>query len=422
MADLLFSTSFMFFLSDGTRVVDTTSTAAREQCRRSDQGKGECKLSYYVAGGVDDFAPALLASGYSHADAFIAQDQQGYVFEYQDGSNEWQYETDKQCTIFGAGVAAWALCLKNGKDDNEIQAKLMDCPANVASSFQCQNATYWLHNDQPGFSTSLRTWYRRATVAYSRINSSILTHTFHADDPKSPAPISASELLHAFSLVFKASNTVSPFASALAVLGVGNNTASAPLYAWWYFHGVSRLANNNAAARRRGISGLQSMLGIPIYHCQVKGLAQIRDLGWDNTTSVGQAILASFPTNEAQTPIFPAVLRYVLVTAPATLIAYVVLGGVTLICCFIALAAGTFLEPVRGVRAPGSFPMVDFVTRCRVVKIEEQGNVGDVVSADEFGRLGGEEKEGRLIERVKEMRVVFMKGDKHGRENSMQGI
>lgn len=151
------------------------------------------------------------------------------------------------------------------------------------------------------------------------------------------------------------------------------------------------------------------MLGIPIYHCQVKGLAQIRDLGFDNTTSVGQAILASFPTNEAQTPIFPAVLRYVLVTAPATLIAYVVLGGVTLFCCFVALVAGTFLEPVRGVRAPGSFPVVDFVTRCQVVRVGETGDGSEVVGAEEFGRLGTEEREGRLIERVKGMRVVFMK-------------
>lgn len=73
MADLLFSTNFMYFLSDGARVVDLTTPKAREQCQRDDLSKHQCKLTYYVAGSISDFAPSLLAHGHSRGDAFLAE-------------------------------------------------------------------------------------------------------------------------------------------------------------------------------------------------------------------------------------------------------------------------------------------------------------------------------------------------------------
>jgi hypothetical protein len=73
MTDLLFSTNFMEFLSDGTRVVDITSPAARKLCDEGNSDDQQCKLRYYVAGGVENFAPRLLAAGKSEADAFLAE-------------------------------------------------------------------------------------------------------------------------------------------------------------------------------------------------------------------------------------------------------------------------------------------------------------------------------------------------------------
>src|SRR5216117_1154240 len=72
MTDLLFSTNFMMFLEDPNRVIDITSPAAREQCETSALSK-TCKLRYYVAGGIDTYAPSLLAVGRSEADAFLAE-------------------------------------------------------------------------------------------------------------------------------------------------------------------------------------------------------------------------------------------------------------------------------------------------------------------------------------------------------------
>jgi len=46
---------------------------------------------------------------------------QGYIFEYEDGDKNWAYYLESECEVFGFDIAAWALCLKNGSD-NEIMA------------------------------------------------------------------------------------------------------------------------------------------------------------------------------------------------------------------------------------------------------------------------------------------------------------
>ncbi|KAK7180879.1 hypothetical protein DPSP01_014430 [Paraphaeosphaeria sporulosa] len=402
MADMMFSTNFMYFLADGARVVDITAPDARKRCNSGEDG---CEASYFVSGGSGDFAPALLASGGSRgADAFLAESQPGFVFDYTDGKHDWQF-SDSDCSVFGADIAAWGLCLKDGEAENEIRARLIDCPADVASMFKCQTTRSWLRN--PGFSSSLHSWYRSAEVAYSRVNDSILTHSFDDSTPRSPARIPASELLKAFILVFKSSNQASPFANALTLLGVGNNTAATPIYAWWYFHGASRLAATDPAAKRRGISGLQSMLGLAIYHCQPKAFGEIRDLGYDNTTSVGKAILASFPTNVQGTPVFPAALRYIIVIDRGTLVAYIVLGGSTLILCFAALVAVTFVSPINRERGSSSFPILDFLSECKVVH-EGHNTRRSVMSLDAFKDRNGERNEKETLDRnTRGLRVIL---------------
>ena len=255
---------------------------------------------------------------------------------------------------------------------------------------------------------------RSAEVSYSRVNDSILTHSFEKSPPKTIASIPAAELLTAFTLVFKSSNQVSPFANALTLLGVGNNTAATPIYAWWYFHGASRLANSDPAARRRGINGLQSMLGLAIYHCQPKAFGEIRDLGYDNTTSVGKAILASFPTGVQGTPVFPAALRYIIVIEFATLAAYITLGGVTLLLCFIALGIVTFVVPSNNKGGLSSFPILDFLSKCEVVE-QEHDERRSLVSLEEIQNQAVENgRKGMHVQGTARFRVVLADPDLNG--------
>jgi hypothetical protein len=62
----------MMFLEDSTRVIDITPPAAREQCEAGALNQ-DCQLRYYVAGGIENFAPWLLACGRLQADAFLAE-------------------------------------------------------------------------------------------------------------------------------------------------------------------------------------------------------------------------------------------------------------------------------------------------------------------------------------------------------------
>ena len=410
MADLLFSTNFMYFLSDARRVIDITPSAARSRC---DDGESGCSLSYFIAGGIGDFATQLLASGGAGVtDAFLAEDQEGYVFDYEDGLDSWKFDLTKECASFGASIASWGLCLKNGANENEIRARIIDCPADVASAGKCQSTTSWMANR--GFSTTMRMWYQPATLAYSRINDSILSYTLSSPDKKRSAPISAPELLQAFDLVFTESTRTSPFAIALAGLGVGNNTSATPIYAWWYIHGASRLADKDPAARRRGIGSLQSLLGLTIYHCQSKAFGEIIDSGYDNDTFIGKAILASFPADVPTTPFFPAALRYIIVIDPATLVAYLAMGGATLIACFAALTLVTFFSPPTKPHGASAFPMLDFITQCEVIQVGQGNKRASVISTEELQRRARKTTEGELVDDAMTMRIVLAEKKREG--------
>ncbi|PGH18383.1 hypothetical protein AJ79_00450 [Helicocarpus griseus UAMH5409] len=400
MTDLLYSSRFEGFLFDSTASYDLTSPAARSTCDVEDPDIRRCVLRYYITAGIENFAPEFLSVNHNHADAFLAENQNGYVLEYQDGSDDWQYNWQTECSLYGVGLGAWALCLKNAAS-NIIQARITVCPKEISSVLGCLSDMSWTKD--PGFSTSLKTQHRRATVAYSRINGTILKHAFTETAPTLDVPVPAPDLLESFDIALKSKNSESPFAVALAYLGVGNNTATLPIYAWWYFRGVYDLAKQDLAARRRAINGLQSLLAVALYHCQDKGFSELRELGYAGDTAAGQAILNTFPaaTRDTEAPIYPAKLRYNLSIGRRTLIAYIVLGGTTLLLCFAALGLSAFSRTAANAQEPGFFPLVDFCTRCDVCHEDD----GKVVTKKEFVDLGGLSEKDQICEAMK-MRVM----------------
>lgn len=153
------------------------------------------------------------------------------------------------------------------------------------------------------------------------------------------------------------------------------------------------------------------MLGLAIYHCQPKAFGEIRDLGYDNTTSVGKFILASFPTGVQGTPVFPAALRYIIVIEFATLVAYIVLGGVTLLLCFVALGIVTFVVPGASKGGVSSFPILDFLSKCEVVE-QEYDNRRSVVSLDKFHNQYSDRGHGKVrVQGTARFRVVLADAD-----------
>jgi uncharacterized membrane protein len=74
MTDLLYSSRFEGFLSNPAYAVDITSAEIRASCLVEGMGaQPKCPLTYYVAVGVENFAPELLeALNAEGSDAFLA--------------------------------------------------------------------------------------------------------------------------------------------------------------------------------------------------------------------------------------------------------------------------------------------------------------------------------------------------------------
>jgi hypothetical protein len=110
-------------LSD--HIINISHDSDRKDCtvRWSDTNRSPCRARYYIPGGIESSIPALLNnSDFANSDVFLAQEQQGYVFEFEDGDPQWQYNATSECSAYGLDQTAFALCLKNG-GTNEILAR-----------------------------------------------------------------------------------------------------------------------------------------------------------------------------------------------------------------------------------------------------------------------------------------------------------
>jgi hypothetical protein len=116
ISDLTFSITFNEFLSDASHAVDISSPQQRKACEslNSVPNSQDCQLKYFFTGSIENVAPELLAqSSAATADAFLSRSQTGLLLEFGVGTQQWEFELSNECHIYGAGPAAWALCLKN---------------------------------------------------------------------------------------------------------------------------------------------------------------------------------------------------------------------------------------------------------------------------------------------------------------------
>jgi hypothetical protein len=129
MTDLLFATRFSEFLIDPTRSIDITSGAKRSACESAFNGKAGhiCDRTYYVPGGIENVVAWLLSGAAEEtADAFVAENQQGYMFDFiYDGNDNQSFDYTKDCKMFGVTIGAFAICIKN-LSPNQVYMSL--CP------------------------------------------------------------------------------------------------------------------------------------------------------------------------------------------------------------------------------------------------------------------------------------------------------
>ncbi|KAF2760538.1 hypothetical protein EJ05DRAFT_509064 [Pseudovirgaria hyperparasitica] len=404
MTDLLFATRFSEFLLDTTRAIEVPTSNAVDACTASFTGSAAhtCEQTYYVPGGIENYAAWLLSDENSQkADSFMAVDQSGFIFDFLHGAHDWTYDHDTECKYWGVNIGAFALCIKNDAA-GLLQAKLVLCDGLKAGNGDCLTNRSWML--EAGWKTSLRVSLRPATVAYSRLNGTILSYEFSATSPAQQTQVLAPDLLSAFDVVFNPVDPESFFHLVLSFLEIEDNRPVLPLYVWWWFHGLNSLAKDDPAAESRAVGGLQSLLSLPIYHCQAKDFAELRTLGFDNSTAAGAAIMSMFPEADRDTPIYPSVMAYDIHVSRTTLLAYVALSALSLVFCFGMLIWALLVRSEREVGYLSLYPTLNFRTKCEVWERD-----GTWVPREELVKTGTLIP-GRLMRRVGDMRVRLAAG------------
>lgn len=127
LADSFFSTRFKDFTSDSDISIDITQDTDRAACENSIDPIGRCRTTYFIPGGIQNGAPALLNNktftSSSSIQPILALNQTGYVFNFEDelNNNSTVLYEEVECVKFGFPVGAVRLCLKN-RAAHEIQA------------------------------------------------------------------------------------------------------------------------------------------------------------------------------------------------------------------------------------------------------------------------------------------------------------
>ncbi|KAE8445397.1 hypothetical protein EG329_013410 [Mollisiaceae sp. DMI_Dod_QoI] len=390
MADAFFGTRFKDFLSDQDLVVNVSNSTDTAGCSSGllNDPRGTCRAQYFVPGGIEQFAPRLLVGSAfttgGNIQPVLAKNLTGYYLQFE-ANNETQFDPQVDCRKYGYGLLVSLSFLSGAQTDKSTD--LRPCPKSLAVNLQCMDNTTWPTDG--GWGTTLEVNTRPADVIYNGLNGTILDLNF-LSDTLSPVNITAPVLLDVFNVLFSTSNNTSKYGQALAAIGIGSNKPVEPFIIWQYFQGLAELAKNDTRANEKAQVGLQSLLTIPIYHCQAKDFAEMRHLlleQIDNTTSIvhtlGLDIVNQFPIVAPDTDIFPAILRYSLQVGKASLVAYIVLAGITLLLCLIATSLASCTALGRKFRHMGPFPALTQLCDCKIVNRN-----GTVVSSDDFQRYG----------------------------------
>ena len=187
----------------------------------------------------------------------------------------------------------------------------------------------------------MSTYIRTADVSYNNLDGRILSHSFPSTPP-SPGNISAQQLLQVFDVLVNTSFSDVTFNFDFDRLDIVAFPPLTPLVIWQFLQGLTESSRMEERTVRRARIGLQSLLAIPIYHCQAKDVIELRgphfpqlyDTLPNQTTQAAE--FNSFPFVHSDTEVYPAYSAFTLRIGHGSLITYVVLTGCILFMCIMA--------------------------------------------------------------------------------------
>jgi hypothetical protein len=246
---------------------------------------------------------------------------------------------------------------------------IVSCPYSDPTTQSCLDDTSW--QSLPGWATSLNATFRRASMAYSRQNGTILTHQF-IDKPASAASVDSSDILQAWDNFLGVSTAANDQSQELmSMLGLGGGGFLFPGLVSWFLNGVSAIALENPAADTRGVNALQALLAIPLYWCQTGIMERNSMVSLPSSELLANAGSLNITDGvRSGATISLAVQRNEIAVSVATLTAYVSMSVAALLLCFVALSIGMCTSKAKSIPKTSSFPALDFCTNCVVTSTD----------------------------------------------------
>ena len=165
-------------------------------------------------------------------------------------------------------------------------------------------------------------------------------------------------------------NTSTDLGKAFTKVGLGSNKPITPFYVAMYFFEYGNLPKASEGGQRRVMTAFQSLLSIPIYYCQRVSAYQVKGLGSDTAFPLVDFVMSKLPIVQPDTRIVPAKMSYSVSLTLRTLIPFCVIGGITLLLCFIALALSSRNYARNSMSDAESFYLLAHDTKIQIVNEE----------------------------------------------------
>ncbi|KAK3373061.1 hypothetical protein B0T24DRAFT_666387 [Lasiosphaeria ovina] len=388
-SDLVLTANLGAFLHNPARSVDLSSQGEDASlCRLNADSQGQrtgCHRSYFIAGESVFMTPELINdAGFPKAEIIYAPNRRGFQLDFDAGDSTTRFDPVTECRTYssrywGAKAGAVRLCVGNS-GPNELQARLVSCPGSIATLQQCQNDISW--HDNVDWTVKIPAYFRSVSVAYSRSNGPIIWHSF-TNAPAIPLNITPAQILLTYdTLLYDASTFFAKNVSAPPAAAFSSSTFAA--YLWMSEPVFSGQNATNPATINGVFSSLQSLLAIPLYLCQngiarrllplAVGAKSVQERGDGSSPGLSDLVSMLSPLPERTSPASFAYHRYQVVASTPTLIAYIVLSGVAVLCCAAAHLLVRFAGALpagggdrrRAVPELSRFPALDLFAHCTI--------------------------------------------------------
>jgi hypothetical protein len=328
-------------VSWSTPVIDS----ANSNCTVSDVfSSNACGSGYFLHGGLKPVTPwPTKNTAMPSAPVYTLHSVRGLQLDFTDQKSGARFQNDRDCMVFGTENGAIQICISQ-YTRNAVNAKYVHCPSSLQGS--CLKNTSW--QSFSGWTATMTSYVRRATVHYSRANLS----TISVSPLSSPAeyPLSATEMLSVYNTTLAARS------------GLGSLSAAAEQFVYFVSSYLTLAETSSPTAAQAGLN-LHNLLAMPLYYFQPTYMSPFTivpspDRMLDRLPQdQGLYITASLSTTS-----------YGLSVAPWSVWLYIAVMGMILISCLFLLTLSSMPKGAAGIPDTTAWSFVDLAAECNIAE------------------------------------------------------